>query len=166
MSGVSQYSYLLAYTMIPRQYDNTNLTKAGFKGWTRGRNSTNTARIFLQMPSESISRVWLHAWVRYRGLDQGLIVSLIACCSDCLQTVFISSNFRGYLSATLICCGASFDKSYGVFFQIAQFIFRLVTRGPLYGYHHPIVAPIRQSAGSLDDEVLPCLVALSMNAER
>jgi len=66
MSGVSQYSYLLAYTMIPRQYDNTNLTKAGFKELDAWKKFDEYSKDILADAIESISRVWLHAWVRYR----------------------------------------------------------------------------------------------------
>lgn len=65
MSAVTQYSYLMSYKMIPEGYDET-ITKAQYEtleGWT---NREELSRVILMDTIDSIARVWLHVWIKYR----------------------------------------------------------------------------------------------------
>lgn len=66
MRAVSQYSYLMSYMMIPEQYDDSNLTEETYRtleGWT---NREEISRVILMDAIDSIARVWLHVWIKYR----------------------------------------------------------------------------------------------------
>ncbi len=66
MSAVSEYSYLMSYRMIPEQYEAADLTQEQFKtleGWT---NREEISRVILMDAIDSIARVWLHVWIKYR----------------------------------------------------------------------------------------------------
>ena len=72
MSGVSQYSYLMAYRLIPADKTPKQITRASY------RNSAAYKEHFLEYSKvimadavESIAKVWLHAWVRYRDWFRG-----------------------------------------------------------------------------------------------
>lgn len=68
MSALSEYSYLMAYEMIPDTLDET-MTKAEYKAsdpWTK---FEEHSRIILCDAVDSIARIWLHVWVRYREWD-------------------------------------------------------------------------------------------------
>ncbi len=72
MSGISQYSYLMAYRLIPADKTPKQITRASY------RNSTAYKEHFLEYSKvimadavESIAKVWLHAWVRYRDWFRG-----------------------------------------------------------------------------------------------
>lgn len=65
MSAVSEYSYLMAYSMLPDKWDE-KLSKATYKAsaeWTR---FEDDSRAILCDAIDSIARVWLHAWARYQ----------------------------------------------------------------------------------------------------
>ena len=66
MSGISQYSYLLAYRMIPQEYTNENLTKEKFKELDAWKNFDDYGLTIFGDAIDSIARVWLHVWIRYR----------------------------------------------------------------------------------------------------
>lgn len=66
MSGVSQYSYLMSYRMIPAEYDNTNLSKDTFRELDCWKEFDNYSKDIFSDAVESIARVWLHVWARYR----------------------------------------------------------------------------------------------------
>lgn len=65
MSAVSQYSYLMAYHMIPSTYDES-LTKAQYKTTPEWARLDADSRIILSDAIDSIARIWLHVWVRYQ----------------------------------------------------------------------------------------------------
>lgn len=66
MSGVSQYSYLMAYRLIPQEYDNTNLTKAKVHELEMWKDFDGYSRAIFVDAIDSIARIWLHTWARYR----------------------------------------------------------------------------------------------------
>lgn len=70
MSAVTEYSYLLSYLMIPAGRDNS-------LGWADYRRLPESARfeeyskaIFTDA-IDSVARIWLHAWIRYRRWVEG-----------------------------------------------------------------------------------------------
>jgi hypothetical protein len=71
MSSLSQYSYLMAYRMIPEEYDETNLTKDGFWKTDGGKHFEEYSRYILSDAIDSIARVWLHVWICYRKWAYG-----------------------------------------------------------------------------------------------
>ena len=64
MSAVTEYSYLLAYEMFPRDFENM--------GWTAYKKTPAAARFeeysskLMADAIDSIARAWLHVWIRYR----------------------------------------------------------------------------------------------------
>lgn len=71
MSAISQYSYLMAYRMIPSQYDETNLTKQLYQTTEEWSHFEEYSRYIFSDAIDSIARVWLHVWVRYRKWAAG-----------------------------------------------------------------------------------------------
>ena len=71
MSAISQYSYLMAYRMIPSQYDETNLTKQLYQTTEEWNHFEEYSRYIFSDAIDSIARVWLHVWVRYRKWAAG-----------------------------------------------------------------------------------------------
>ena len=69
MSGISGYSYLMAYRLIPDdQYTPEQITPEVYQtmpAYTE--HFEEYSKIILMDAIESIAKVWLHAWVRYRG---------------------------------------------------------------------------------------------------
>ena len=66
MSAVSAYSYLLAYRMIPLGYDESNIDKTVFRNLETGLPFERYSEMIFLDAIDSVSRVWLHAWARYR----------------------------------------------------------------------------------------------------
>ena len=66
MSAISQYSYLKSYRMIPEGYDGDNLTADIFKTLEGGINFDRYSFEILTDAVDSIARVWLHIWSRYK----------------------------------------------------------------------------------------------------
>lgn len=66
MSAVSEYSYLMAYRMIPDSYDETTLTKAAYKTTEEWAHFEEYSQYILSDAIDSIARVWLHVWIRYQ----------------------------------------------------------------------------------------------------
>lgn len=64
MSAVTEYSYLLAYEMFPRDFEDM--------GWTAYKKTPAAARFeeysskLMADAIDSIARAWLHVWIRYR----------------------------------------------------------------------------------------------------
>jgi hypothetical protein len=64
MSAVTEYSYLLAYEMFPRDFEDM--------GWTAYKKTLAAARFeeysskLMTDAIDSIARAWLHVWIRYR----------------------------------------------------------------------------------------------------
>ena len=71
ISAVSEYSYLMAYNMIPAEYDEKNLTKELFRTTDTYKNLDNYSQIIFSDAIDSIARVWLHVWARYRNWAKG-----------------------------------------------------------------------------------------------
>lgn len=65
MSAISEYSYLMAYRLIPKDFDET-LTKAQYKASEAYRHFDEYSLAILSDAIDSIARVWLHVWARYR----------------------------------------------------------------------------------------------------
>ncbi|MCR5568539.1 MAG: hypothetical protein K6G31_04615 [Paludibacteraceae bacterium] len=67
MSGVSQYSYLFSYYLVPESFtpsqsytEFTNLTE-----W--GRNFDTYNKMIFADAIDSIARIWLHVWIKYKN---------------------------------------------------------------------------------------------------
>ena len=71
MSAVSEYSYLMAYRLIPADYKETELTKEIYKASEAYANLEEYSRVILCDAIDSIARIWLHVWSRYRSWAQG-----------------------------------------------------------------------------------------------
>ena len=72
MSGVSQYSYLMAYRLVPDDRTPDKITRAYYKkseAFTE--HFTEYSKVIMGDAVESIAKVWLHAWVRYRDWFRG-----------------------------------------------------------------------------------------------
>lgn len=67
ISAISQYSYLKSYRMIPEGYDGDNLTSDIFKTLEGGINFDRYSFEILSDAVDSIARIWLHIWSRYRS---------------------------------------------------------------------------------------------------
>ena len=64
MSAICQYSYLLSYSIVPEQYDHTNVTLTNWQ--SLGSISFNDLSVaVLSDAIDSISRVWFRVWRRY-----------------------------------------------------------------------------------------------------
>ena len=66
MSAVSEYSYLMAYRLIPAEFKDTELTKEMYKASEAYANLEEYSRVILCDAIDSIARIWLHVWSRYR----------------------------------------------------------------------------------------------------
>lgn len=65
MSALCQYSYLLAYVMIPEGYNKDNLTKDGFDALMPAQTFNDYSEKILMDTIDSIARIWLHVWLKY-----------------------------------------------------------------------------------------------------
>ncbi|MBO6081449.1 MAG: hypothetical protein J6P46_00290 [Bacteroidales bacterium] len=66
MSSVSQYSYLKSYKMIPEEWNDSNLTTEIFQTLDGGVNFDQHSKDIFGDAIDSIARIWLHVWARYR----------------------------------------------------------------------------------------------------
>ena len=68
MDGISEYSYLMAERLVPRSLgDEKTLTKEAYRASdVYKEHFQEYSKIILMDAIESIAKVWLHAWVRYR----------------------------------------------------------------------------------------------------
>ena len=71
ISAVSEYSYLMSYRLIPAEYDDKNLTKEVYLGTEAYSKLEEYSRAILCDAVDSIARVWLHVWARYRTWAKG-----------------------------------------------------------------------------------------------
>ena len=71
ISAVSEYSYLMAYRLIPAEYDEKNLTKEVYRNSEAYARLEEYSRAIFCDAVDSIARVWLHVWARYRSWAQG-----------------------------------------------------------------------------------------------
>ena len=71
MSAVTEYSYLLAYEMLPSGSD--DLDWVTFKKTPGGQRFEEYSSKLMADAIDSIARAWLHVWIRYRawGPDKG-----------------------------------------------------------------------------------------------
>jgi len=73
MSAVTEYSYLLAYEMFPKDFEDM-----GWKGYKATPSAERFEEYSLKLMTDavdSIARAWLHVWIRYRlwGPDKGKV---------------------------------------------------------------------------------------------
>ncbi|MBR3725396.1 MAG: hypothetical protein IKN11_08440 [Bacteroidales bacterium] len=66
ISAVSEYSYLMSYRLIPKEFDEKNLTKELYKSSEAYSRLGEYSSDILCDAVDSIARVWLHVWARYR----------------------------------------------------------------------------------------------------
>ena len=69
MSAVSEYSYLKAYRMIPFEVSKTDAKDVSWDDFLKmegGVNFSQYSREILADAVDSIARIWLHVWARYR----------------------------------------------------------------------------------------------------
>lgn len=71
MKAVSQHSFLLARKMIPEKHEANSLTREAFKMTDVWRNIDEYSCDILCDTIDSIARVWLHIWNRYRNWADG-----------------------------------------------------------------------------------------------
>lgn len=72
MSGVSQYSYLMAYRLIPADKTPKQITRASYRSSSAYKEHfLEYSKVIMADAVESIAKVWLHAWVRYRDWFRG-----------------------------------------------------------------------------------------------
>ncbi|MBQ1409213.1 MAG: hypothetical protein IIY87_05600 [Bacteroidales bacterium] len=64
MSAVSEYSYLMAYRLLPDTM-NENTTKEEYRASEAYAKLDEYSRIILSDAIDSIARIWLHVWARY-----------------------------------------------------------------------------------------------------
>lgn len=66
MCAITQYSYLLAYKMIPVNYNEKNLDWGTFRALNTGKTFEEYSRMILIDSIDSIAKVWLRVWARYQ----------------------------------------------------------------------------------------------------
>ena len=72
MSGISQYSYLMAYRLVPADHAPSEISKALYmESEAFKEHFFEYSKAILADAVESIAKVWLHAWVRYRDWFRG-----------------------------------------------------------------------------------------------
>ena len=71
MSAISEYSYLMAYRLIPAAFDEKSLTKEIYKSSEAYAQLEDYSRVILCDAVDSIARIWLHVWARYRSWAKG-----------------------------------------------------------------------------------------------
>lgn len=65
MSSLTQYSYLTSFLMIPKEYNETNLTWEEFINLQTGHTFDDYSKYILTDAIDSVSRIWLRVWKRY-----------------------------------------------------------------------------------------------------
>lgn len=72
MSGISQYSYLMAYRLIPADHVPSDITRQLYRESDAFKEHFfEYSKVIFADAVESIAKVWLHAWVRYRDWFRG-----------------------------------------------------------------------------------------------
>lgn len=66
MSAVSQYSYLFAYHLIPEEFANTSTFNEFMDETEWGQHFDDYSRMIFADAIDSIARIWLHVWIKYR----------------------------------------------------------------------------------------------------
>ena len=68
MSGITQYSYLMAYDLVPADREPKKISKRSYMATEAYREHFEEySKIILGDAVESIAKIWLHAWCRYRS---------------------------------------------------------------------------------------------------
>lgn len=68
MEGITQYSFLFSRSLIPDDRDPATISKATYKATAAYKEHFEEyGKVILADAVESIAKVWLHAWVRFRN---------------------------------------------------------------------------------------------------
>lgn len=70
MSSISQYSYLLAYKMLPLG-TSEEITKDEFREMDAYKNLDEYTKMIFCDAIDSVAKIWLHVWIRYRKWATG-----------------------------------------------------------------------------------------------
>ena len=93
MSGITQYSYLLAYDLIPADRDPKQISTEYYMGTEAYQEHFEEySKIILGDAVESIAKVWLHAWCRYRSWFRDHELSILKAKTKTAQTVFNATD--------------------------------------------------------------------------
>ena len=72
MSGITQYSYLMSYRLVPADHVPSEISKNLYMESAAFREHFfEYSKVILGDAVESIAKLWLHAWVRYRDWFRG-----------------------------------------------------------------------------------------------
>jgi hypothetical protein len=66
MASIVQYSYLMAYKMIPANYTPQNLDWNTFLNLNTGFSFEEYSKMLLIDSIDSIAKIWLRVWIKYR----------------------------------------------------------------------------------------------------
>lgn len=93
MSGITQYSYLLAYDLIPADRDPKQISTEYYLGTEAYQEHFEEySKIILGDAVESIAKVWLHAWCRYRSWFRDHELGILKAKTKTAQTVFNATD--------------------------------------------------------------------------
>ena len=93
MSGITQYSYLMAYDLIPADRDPKQISTEYYLGTEAYQEHFEEySKIILGDAVESIAKVWLHAWCRYRSWFRDHELSILKAKTKTAQTVFNATD--------------------------------------------------------------------------
>lgn len=93
MSGITQYSYLLAYDLIPADRDPKQISTEYYMGTEAYQEHFEEySKIILGDAVESIAKVWLHAWCRYRSWFRDHELGILKAKTKMAQTVFNATD--------------------------------------------------------------------------
>ena len=93
MSGITQYSYLMAYDLIPADRDPKQISTEYYLGTEAyQKHFEEYSKIILGDAVESIAKVWLHAWCRYRSWFRDHELSILKAKTKTAQTVFNATD--------------------------------------------------------------------------
>ena len=93
MSGITQYSYLLAYDLIPADRDPKQISTEYYMGTEAYQEHFEEySKIILGDAVESIAKVWLHAWCRYRSWFRDHELAILKAKAKSAKTVFTETD--------------------------------------------------------------------------
>lgn len=93
MSGITQYSYLLAYDLIPADRDPKQISTEYYMGTEAYQEHFEEySKIILGDAVESIAKVWLHAWCRYRSWFRDHELGILKAKTKTAQTMFNATD--------------------------------------------------------------------------
>lgn len=67
MSAISQYSYLFSYYLIPQSFQNTQTIQEFMEQTEWGNDFEKYSKMIFCDAIESIARIWLHVWMKYKN---------------------------------------------------------------------------------------------------